>query len=34
MRRTFVMIDIVEIIEHWYAGRSKEEVARSLGIDP
>ncbi len=33
MRRTFVMIDIVEIIEHWYAGRSKEEVARSLGID-
>lgn len=33
MRRTFVMIDIVEIVEHWYTGRSKEEVARSLGID-
>ena len=33
MRRKFVMTDIVEIMEHWYAGRSKEEVARRLDID-
>lgn len=26
------MIDIVEILVHWYAGRSKTEVARSLGV--
>ena len=33
MRRKFVMTDIIEIMEDWYAGRSKEAVARSLGID-
>lgn len=27
------MIDIVEILEHWYAGRPQAEIARSLGID-
>lgn len=27
------MIDIVEILTHWYAGRSQSEVARSLGVD-
>src|SRR5580658_7120215 len=32
MRRTFTMIDIVEILTHWYAGRSKTEVGLSLGI--
>ena len=32
MRRTFAMIDIVEILTHWYAGRSKTEVGRSLGV--
>lgn len=32
-RRTFQMIDIAEILEHWYAGRPKAEVARSLGVD-
>ncbi len=27
------MIDIVEILTHWHAGRNKAEVARSLGVD-
>ncbi len=27
------MVDVVEILEHWYAGRPKVEVARSLGVD-
>ncbi|MHB1446225.1 MAG: IS21 family transposase [Acidimicrobiales bacterium] len=33
MRRTFNVVDIVEILNHWYAGRSQSEVARSLGLD-
>jgi hypothetical protein len=32
MRRTFTVIDIVEILTHWYAGRSKSEVSLSLGV--
>src|SRR5258707_8389272 len=32
-RRTFSMVDVAEIVEHWYAGRPKAEVARSLGVD-
>src|SRR5258708_11458316 len=32
-RRTFSMVDVAEILEHWYAGRPKAEVARSLGVD-
>jgi len=32
-RRTFTVIDVAEIFEHWYAGRPKVEVARSLGVD-
>src|SRR5260370_13862760 len=32
-RRTFSMVDVAEILEHWYAGRPKVEVARSLGVD-
>src|SRR5436853_6245888 len=32
-RRTFTMVDVAEILEHWYAGRAKVEVARSLGVD-
>ncbi len=32
-RRTFTVIDIVEILIHWQAGRKKAEVARSLGLD-
>src|SRR6476659_5625085 len=32
-RRTFDMIDIVEILIHWYAGRSQNELATSLGVD-
>ena len=27
------MIDIVEILNHWYSGRSQAAVARSLGVD-
>jgi transposase len=32
-RRTFEVIDIVEILTHWYAGRSQNELAASLGVD-
>lgn len=28
------MIDLVELYNHWYSGRPKVEVARSLGVDP
>ena len=32
-RRQFDMIDIVEVLQHWHAGRPKSVVATSLGID-
>jgi len=32
-RRTFEVIDIVEILVHWHAGRSKNEIAASVGVD-
>jgi hypothetical protein len=32
-RRTFTVVDIVEIYIHWYAGRSKSQLATSLGVD-
>jgi hypothetical protein len=32
-RRTFHVIDITEILAHWYAGRSQHDVAGSLGVD-
>lgn len=32
-RRTFTVIDVVEILIHWHAGRSKAEVARVLEVD-
>jgi transposase len=32
-RRTFHVIDIVEILLHWDAGRSQHELAASLGVD-
>jgi transposase len=32
-RRTFDVIDVVEILEHWHAGRSKSAVAASVGVD-
>jgi hypothetical protein len=32
-RRTFDVIDVVEILSHWYAGRSQNELATSLGVD-
>ncbi len=28
------MIDVVEILQHWHAGRPKAVVASSLGVDP
>ena len=31
-RRTFDVIDICEIFMHWHAGRSKNEIAGSLGL--
>lgn len=33
-RRSFDVIDIVEVLVHWHAGRPKSVVASSLGIDP
>jgi hypothetical protein len=27
------MIDVVEILQHWYAGRSKLVLSASLGVD-
>ena len=33
-RRQFEVIDIVEVLQHWHAGRPKSVVADSLGIDP
>lgn len=27
------MIDVVEVLEHWHAGRSKADVAASVGVD-
>jgi hypothetical protein len=32
-RRCFYVIDIVEILVHWQAGRSQHELAASLGVD-
>src|SRR5438067_3942301 len=32
-RRSFYVIDIVEILMHWHAGRSQHELAASLGVD-
>lgn len=32
-RRSFAVVDLIEILIHWHAGRPKSEVARSLGVD-
>ena len=32
-RRSFHVIDITEILVHWYAGRSQYELAESLGVE-
>jgi Mu transposase, C-terminal domain/Integrase core domain len=32
-RRTFDVIDVAEILMHWHAGRSKNEMSQSLGVD-
>jgi transposase len=31
--RTFDVVDVTEILAHWYAGRSKNQIAESLGLD-
>jgi transposase len=33
-RRAFEVIDVVEILQHWHAGRPKSVVAASVGVDP
>jgi transposase len=33
-RRAFKVIDVVEILVHWHAGRRIGEVSSSLGVDP
>ena len=33
-RRQFEVIDVVEVLQHWHAGRPKTVVASSLGVDP
>src|SRR5450759_5179513 len=32
-RRTFQVIDVMEVLQHWHAGRPKTVVAASLGVD-
>jgi len=32
-RRTLDVIHVIEILTHWYAGRSQNELATSLGVD-
>jgi len=32
-RRSFTVIDVTEILIHWYAGRPKTVLAESLGVD-
>ena len=27
------MVDVTEILAHWYAGRSKNQITESLGLD-
>jgi transposase len=33
-RRQLEVVDIVEVLQHWHAGRPKSVVASSLGVDP
>jgi transposase len=33
-RRAFDVVDVVEILQHWHAGRPKLVIAGSLGLDP
>ncbi|MGH3281931.1 MAG: DDE-type integrase/transposase/recombinase [Trebonia sp.] len=33
-RRSFEVLDVVEIYQHWNAGRPKAVIAESLGVDP
>jgi hypothetical protein len=32
-RRSFDVIDVVEILQHWHAGRLKSQLAVSVGVD-
>jgi transposase len=33
VRRTFDVVDIIEILVHWHAGRNNSEIAQSLNVD-
>jgi hypothetical protein len=33
-RRAFKVIDVVELLVHWHAGRRIGDVSSSLGVDP
>jgi hypothetical protein len=33
VKRSFEVIDVVEILQHWHAGRPKTVVAASVGVD-
>jgi transposase len=33
-RREFDVVDVVEILQHWHAGRPKAAIGASLGVDP
>lgn len=33
-RRTFEVINVVQILQHWHAGRPKVLLSASLGVDP
>ena len=32
-RRIFDVVDIIEILVYWHAGRNNSEIAQSLGVD-
>ncbi|MBN1459582.1 MAG: integrase [Armatimonadetes bacterium] len=32
-RRTFDVVDVVEILKHYQAGRNVSQIARGLGVD-
>lgn len=32
-RRSILMLDLVELLTHWHAGRSQVRLSESLGID-
>lgn len=32
-RRSFDIVDLIELLTHWHAGRPQRQLAASLGID-